>query len=89
LRVRNAVAVLNLVLLELYRVDPFRQEAAAVGVDKPEQAIALVYSKESTWPEAAVGNAAPSGFWHLNRHQRTEFNDCGILLVCRQSGAIY
>jgi hypothetical protein len=77
--VGNAFTVLNFVLIEPYRVDAFRQEAAAVGVDQPEHAIALADSKESCRPELAVGNAAPSGFGHLHRHRRTELN---LPLVC-------
>ncbi len=40
-RVRDALGVLDFVLVEVDGVDALRQEAAAVGVDQPERAVAL------------------------------------------------
>jgi hypothetical protein len=66
---------LDPILIESHRIDALRQKAAAIGVDEPEYAVALADSEESTRPETAVGDSAPSRFWYLNLHHRNQVKD--------------
>jgi hypothetical protein len=65
-RIWDALAVLNLVLIESNGINALRQEAAAVGVYEPENAVALRNSKVPARPKITVGHTAPSGSWHLS-----------------------
>jgi hypothetical protein len=49
------------ILIEANRVDALGNEAAAIGVDKPEHTVTLGHTKEPARAEAVVGDAAPFG----------------------------
>ena len=63
--VRNAIAVLNQILIEPHRIDPLGKKTASVGVDEPEGSVAFGDPKISTRPKIGFGNSAPSGSWYL------------------------
>jgi hypothetical protein len=49
------------VLIEADRIHALGQEAAAVGIDKPEHAIALVNTEKAASAEAVIGDSTPFG----------------------------
>ena len=64
--VRDTRAVADAVLIEPHRIDAFRQESAAVGIDEPENLVPLNGAEISGRLKATVGDPAPAGFWHLS-----------------------
>jgi hypothetical protein len=59
--VRHAIGVANVILIEADRIHALGQEAAAVGIDKPEHAVALVNTEKPASAEAVIGDSTPFG----------------------------
>ena len=50
-----------MVLIEADRIHALGKKAAAVGIDQPEHAVALVHAKKSAAAETVIGDPAPFG----------------------------
>jgi hypothetical protein len=64
---------LDAILIKSHRIDAFGKKAAALGIDQPENPIALTDVKVSARRKHALGNATPSGLRHVSpRHLEQE-----------------
>ena len=59
-RVRHAIGIADVILIEADRIHALGQEAAAIGIDKPEHAVALVNTEKAASAEAVIGDSTPS-----------------------------
>ena len=51
----------DVILIEADRVHALGQKPAAVGIDQPEHAVALINAKKAASAEAVIGDATPFG----------------------------
>ena len=59
--VGHAIGIADVVLIEADSVHALGKKAAAVGIDQPEHAVALVNAKETASAEAVIGDSTPFG----------------------------
>ena len=85
--VGHAIGVSDVVLIEADRIHALGKKAAAVGIDQPEHAVALVNAKKAASAETVIGDSTPFG--SLQAIPRRQNNNRLIYRIGRSELLIY